>query len=271
MSKSPAFQFYPDDFMGGKPGMMTPEQTHVYIWLMCLDWNQNGFPLDVPILARWCHVTPAVFRKAWTVVQDCFSSREGRWFNERLEKERTKQAEWREKSSKGGKTKRQPPTNHPSSLVDENDEPNGQPNGNTPVSVSSLQFPTPVTALKAPPSPPHAVQDRFSVSAEAEVVERFLATLPTHENSLSWCHTISGWLDGLGMHPAPTTEDIAVGLTQYLTKSDRDYSPRHVAGYVNSARDIRLNPKLPSAPRARVNPADRVSQTIAEMTGRGHA
>lgn len=138
MTKSPAFQFYPDDFMGGKAGMMTPEQTHVYIWLLCLDWNQHGFEHDVTALSRWCRVSPAVFRKAWAIVKDSFAFSEGKWFNERLQKEREKQEAWREKSAKGGSTKRQPPLqpkgNHPSDLVEEC----LQPEGNTPL-------PTPVS------------------------------------------------------------------------------------------------------------------------------
>ena len=136
MAKSPAFQFYPDDFMGGKPGIMSPEQTHVYIWLLCLDWNQNGFFFDERTLARWCRVTPGIFRRAWKIVQENFSSSEGRWYNERLSKERIKQAKWREKSAKGGRSKRQPPVNHPSDMVGTTDE----PNGNIP-----LPLPLPIT------------------------------------------------------------------------------------------------------------------------------
>lgn len=250
MSKSPAFQFYPDDFMGGKPGMMTPEQTHVFIWLLCLDWNQNGFPLDVPTLSRWCHVTPIVFRKAWTLVQECFSSKEGRWFNERLEKERIKQADWRDKSSKGGKTKRQPPTNHPSSLVDENEEPKGQPNGNTP--VSSLQSPTPVTTKQ-----PSAKQKRRE---PAPYMGRVIHTWQIHYP---------------GTNPPPGTatalrslfnrmgEDAAIEeLENYLA-----HTPANYLNFGKFAVTAGLGPQAAPHPSGRLSPADRISQTIAGLTG----
>ncbi len=103
MSKSPAFQFYPDDFVGGKVGMMTPEEVGVYVLLLCLDWNQGGFIEDVERLARWCRIPPRRFAVVWAVLRENFTERDGRFFNGRLEQERAKQEEWRIKSSEGGK------------------------------------------------------------------------------------------------------------------------------------------------------------------------
>jgi uncharacterized protein YdaU (DUF1376 family) len=103
MNKSPAFQFYPDDFVGGSVGMMTPEEVGVYVLLLCLDWNQNGFIADPDRLARWCRITPKRFAAVWPVVGACFKERDGRFYSPRLEKERGKQAAWRQKSSEGGK------------------------------------------------------------------------------------------------------------------------------------------------------------------------
>jgi uncharacterized protein YdaU (DUF1376 family) len=82
---------------------MEPDQTHVYVWLLCLDWERIGFVYDRKDLARWCRLTPRRFDKAWAVVQRCFTEREGRLFNPRLDKEREKQAEWRRKSAEGGR------------------------------------------------------------------------------------------------------------------------------------------------------------------------
>lgn len=101
--KSPAFQFYPNDFVGGAPGTMEPDETHVYVWLLCLDWNQNGFIFDEKILAKWCRISRKRFTAAWTKVAECFEEQDGRWFNQRLAKERAKQDLWRAKSSEGGR------------------------------------------------------------------------------------------------------------------------------------------------------------------------
>lgn len=137
MAKSPAFQFYPDDFMGGKPGLMTPEETHVYIWLLCLDWNHGAFAYDEAALARWCHVPVRVIRKAWPAVRACFDETGGLFHNSRLEQEREKQRVWREKSSLGGKqSAKQRATTLPT-VVQPPLQPNGQPKGNIP-------FPTPL-------------------------------------------------------------------------------------------------------------------------------
>lgn len=102
MAKAPAFQFYPDRFMG-LSGVMSPLETHVYVWLLCLDWNQSGFVENERELARWCRITVPEFRKAWPAVRRCFQEREGRVYDPHLEKERIKQTKWREKSSAGGK------------------------------------------------------------------------------------------------------------------------------------------------------------------------
>lgn len=146
MTKSPAFQFYPDDFRGsGKVGTMTTEEIGAYVLLLCLDWNETGFVFDEEELSRWCLLTRAKFRKAWVRVSRCFVDKDGRLFNPRLEAERTKQAEWREKSRKGGVASGEArakggSTTLPTTLAT-NDEPPAQPNGNTP-----FPSPTPVTA-----------------------------------------------------------------------------------------------------------------------------
>jgi hypothetical protein len=141
MTKSPAFQFYPDAFMGGKPGLMEPLETHVYLWLLCLDWNQNGFDFDAKTLAKWCRVSQVKFQKAWGTVSECFVVRDGRYYNERLERERLRQREWSEKSRRGGIKSAESRAR----VV----EPPFEPKGNTP----SL---SPSVISTTPPNPPRA-------------------------------------------------------------------------------------------------------------------
>lgn len=138
--------------MGGAPGLMKPEETHVYIWLLCLEWNQTGFVYDPAKLARWCRVSERQFLKAWKVVGECFEARDdGRLYNTRLEAERAKQEEWRAKSAEGGRrsaeARAQAKTNGGgdgggkggSRVV----EPPHEPNGNIPFPTTT---PFPVTA-----------------------------------------------------------------------------------------------------------------------------
>lgn len=144
MTKSPAFQFYPDDFLGsGKVGMMTAQEVGIYILLLCLDWNDGGFALDRTRLARWCKTDEETFTASWTIVGRCFDQHEGRWYNERLQNERDKQAKWREKSRNGGLKSgriRSYPSNHPMNHLATTVQPPYEPFANTPT-------PTPTPTL----------------------------------------------------------------------------------------------------------------------------
>lgn len=97
MSKAPAFQFYPGDFVSGSVGLMTPEEVGVYTLLLCLDWNQTGFVYDVQKLARWCRTTPKRFATVWETVGPNFTKSDGRFYHPRLQQERLDQAANREK------------------------------------------------------------------------------------------------------------------------------------------------------------------------------
>lgn len=150
MSESPAFQIYPNDFLGSaKVGMMSTEEIGAYWLLLLLDWQEGGFVFEERSLSRWCKLTLARFRKAWEAIRPCFVERDGRLFNPRLEKEREKQAEWRRKSSEGGKKSAETRWGQPSKgggkggyeMVVTNGVTNEQPIGNTP-----LPLPSPVTA-----------------------------------------------------------------------------------------------------------------------------
>jgi uncharacterized protein YdaU (DUF1376 family) len=127
--KSPAFQFYPNDFMGSPTvAAMTAAEVGAYLLLLCADWNGDGFAWDVEELARTCKMTDAEFKTAWRRVSRCFVERRGRFFNPRLDAERKKQREWRRKSSEGGKLSAAKRSKGGSRVV----QPPHQPNGNTP-------------------------------------------------------------------------------------------------------------------------------------------
>ena len=125
MIKSPAFQFYPKDFlMDDKVAVMNLEQIGAYMKLMCFCWNNDGLPNDKDELKSMCG-NPETWETIWKKVSKCFYENNGKLYNKRLEKERKKQEAWREKSKlggersaksrrkkaklKGGSTKAQPP------------------------------------------------------------------------------------------------------------------------------------------------------------------
>lgn len=104
--RSPAFQFYPSDFLGSpKVAVMDVAEIGAYLLLLCLDWEEGGFTLDEAreFVVRRGRLTAEQFDAMWSKLARCFESDSGRFFNARLRAERKKQKAWSRKSSKGGK------------------------------------------------------------------------------------------------------------------------------------------------------------------------
>lgn len=103
MTKPPAFQFYASDWVMSTR-TLTPEQRGVYIDLLAFAWDQEGLPENVLELAGYLAITPAKLRSIWAALEPKWTlNGDGRWHNQRQEKERAKQQAWREKSAKGGR------------------------------------------------------------------------------------------------------------------------------------------------------------------------
>lgn len=129
----PAFQFYTDDFLGGVSDM-TQSEVGAYMLLLCQQWNRGSIPVQTErqqLIAKG-EVTPHVLSKFKT-------GQDGLLRNERLEKERQKQADYREMQRKKGVAsgesrakKKEPLLNHGSATVEPSGEPEGQPKGNSP-------------------------------------------------------------------------------------------------------------------------------------------
>ncbi len=105
MSKAPAFQFYPGDWLSStKITLMTPAEEGGYIHLLAHEWGEDdcGLPdddIELAVLSR--------LGKAWgdgsgEKIRRCFFLKDNRLYNDRLLKEKKKQEEWRKKSSEGG-------------------------------------------------------------------------------------------------------------------------------------------------------------------------
>ena len=106
MSKSPAFQFYVNDWLSSKNvARMTLEQQGAYIRLLCYAWDDEdcGLDDDDDELAFLSGLKEGWFKGSSTVLRRCFEAKDGRLYNVRLLEERQKQKEWREKCSSGGK------------------------------------------------------------------------------------------------------------------------------------------------------------------------
>jgi uncharacterized protein YdaU (DUF1376 family) len=101
--RSPAFQFYPREFIGdGNVSGMSLQERGAYITLLCFCWNDGSLPTEVSRLATMCCAPLKVFAAVWPAVRACFRERDGRYVHPRLDKERQKQAEHRQRQSEKG-------------------------------------------------------------------------------------------------------------------------------------------------------------------------
>lgn len=163
--QSPAFSFYPRDFILGAASM-TLEERGAYIWLMSHQWDRFSVPGDdMKALGAMLGVTPVSAKKIWAVVGKKFVRRDdGAWQNERVEAERRKQAERRERLAENGRQGGRPPqkarSNQQVSLNGTKPEPTGKANENQDERLSSSSLSSDLDR--------NAVPDRsLSVAGEA--------------------------------------------------------------------------------------------------------
>jgi len=100
--KSPAFQFYPKDYLTDpKVVMMSPDQRGGYMHLLAYMWLEPEckLPDDDDVLIN----LSGLLKGGLSVVKQCFKKDGNFLFSKRLSKEKEKQKEWKEKSSRGGK------------------------------------------------------------------------------------------------------------------------------------------------------------------------
>jgi uncharacterized protein YdaU (DUF1376 family) len=107
VSESPAFQFYPADFLAdANVEFMSNQERGCYIMLMCYCWREGSIPNDVEKIARLCREDGSAMAKLWQNIKPCFTvamTEPGKLVHARLEKEREKQEKHRIERSMSGK------------------------------------------------------------------------------------------------------------------------------------------------------------------------
>jgi uncharacterized protein YdaU (DUF1376 family) len=101
---SPSFQWYPDDVEGDENViLMNNAEFGLYIHLLDRCWKEGSIPDDVPAIARMTRTPLAEARRSWPKIRPCFKADEiGRLRHGRLDFERNKQAEYRDRQAKNG-------------------------------------------------------------------------------------------------------------------------------------------------------------------------
>lgn len=102
---TPAFQFYPQDFLGGV-ALLTDEEVGIY-WKLCSAlWNNaNELPMDFEKLARASLTTLDAFDRCWPAIADKFEIASNRLSHPRFTKDIALREKRRAAGSLGGYAK----------------------------------------------------------------------------------------------------------------------------------------------------------------------
>lgn len=102
----PAFQYYPKDFISDdKVAPMNLKEVGAYWLLLSYCWTENGLKNDQDYLKGLCK-NDSEWEQIWKKISKCFYSKKNknnRLFNRRLDEERKKQNEFKEKMTESGK------------------------------------------------------------------------------------------------------------------------------------------------------------------------
>ena len=200
--KPPAFQFYADDFIGGT-FTMTNEERGLYIMLLALQWTQEGVSEDDLMRMSGSLPSSSVAR-----VRCKFQpGDDGKLRNVRLESERAKQLDWRDKQRlagiASGASRREHSLNRRSTSV----EPNTQPNANqTPTKTNS-----PLSAL-------HSPTPKEEEEPSAPVVPASKKPDGYHADAITVLHILN---EATGRHYRETDGNLAV-ISARLKEPDVD-------------------------------------------------
>lgn len=96
--KSPAFQFYPKDYLSDpRVRVLTFEQRGLYWEAVSICWLEGSIPADVPELAAILGASRRRLEHLWPRIAKCFEQHGERLTHKRLDKERKAQADSRQR------------------------------------------------------------------------------------------------------------------------------------------------------------------------------
>jgi uncharacterized protein YdaU (DUF1376 family) len=213
--KAPAFQFYADDFIAGTLDM-SQSDVGSYIRLLCHQWSRGSIPVQPEKQQRLAggSFSDDVLKKFKIEV-------EGGLANERMEAERLKQSEYRQKQSKKGKAsaearKNRQNTNHGSTEPQPSYQPEAQPNAQPEAQPEGNS-----------PSPSPSPNNRSSQWTVGLGVE-----LPEALRTIECLAAVKLWLK----HKKEKGQSYKVtGLTAALKKWETEYGPSELPKAIERA------------------------------------
>jgi uncharacterized protein YdaU (DUF1376 family) len=223
--KSPAFQFYSNDFLGGKIATYELEEIGLYSVLLAFDWSLTGLPLDDEKLAKLARVSVRKFRVLWQTVGENFVERDGRYYNPRLELERVRQTENRAKRSMAAHSRW-----------------NAHADANA-LHLECPPSPTPSSSaveLQQHSAAPEETRLLDRAPEAREVVVRFLDGT-TEVQRMSWVGRLHAVLD---RPPHPSPAELRDGLEDMLTKPREQWGPAMLRAFVTRVRNEGAAPRI---------------------------
>jgi uncharacterized protein YdaU (DUF1376 family) len=238
MKSPPAFQFYPADWLSSqRVQMLTLEEEGAYIRLVASCWQHGSIPADPEKCARL--IGKGASTTLATVVQAMFQpdpNDSTKLVHDRLDLEREKQANWRQKSAEGGKKSAEKRAANAKNKIDSPSktkggsrvvEPPHQPNANSSSSSSSSN--TPISPK--PPAPPSLVlevqESKPSLSPEQIEVGSWFNRRPTTPWSEKELKT---W----AKIPKPIDSEDWQALRWFYTQSGCQYLRRDIPTLLNN-------------------------------------
>lgn len=104
---SPAFRFYPSDFLSDEHvALMTNQEIGCYLKLLCYCWREGSIPSDLNKIAKLVGEDGSAIAQLWLAIKPCFTKcpdQPDRLYQKRLEIERKKQLEYKLARSAAGK------------------------------------------------------------------------------------------------------------------------------------------------------------------------
>lgn len=279
--KSPAFQFYPDDWLSSrKIALMTAEQEGAYIRLLCYAWSDPdcSIPDDDTQLASLSRLGSR-WESVKDLVRSCFrsdSKKPGRLINKRLVAEKKKQREFskqrREAGLKSGVSRRSATNKRSTSVQRESNEPVEVSLNSLSSSSSSSPSSTVVTISGA--TPPRACEadfglvdqvavfldrwnrttgtrpcpDQFSIGSPQLLVDRF--------GNPAWREAWPKALEKFPLKPFPTvsvTQFLAEDFVRNVLNGHYDFDPKQAR---NATKRIEIGDGQ------RHNPANKVAGPV---------
>lgn len=194
MSKPPAFQFYPADFLVGTASMSN-EEVGIYIRLLSYQWERGGLPSEDKPLRALAHSRKQVPE---IVLAKFERGDDGILRNARMEKERNKQIAFRESrkvnGSLGGKAKAKSKHNGSTCYEDATNSLELNPKQNVALCLQS-------SSSSSDNESTHIARVRFAIpGSEAEAVEWAARAGVPPDFAKTLYHQCEGrgWVDGAG-------------------------------------------------------------------------